>query len=150
MLSRRRMLIGLAVIAVPVAALGGRQYFRPKFDGDSLSPAEAHAMAVAGDIFLVDIRRPDEWEATGSGEGASRIDLRDADFTDQLLALAGDKDAPIALICAAGVRSARLSNRLEAAGFTNIIDVPEGMTGGIYGPGWINTGLPVVRDGYEQ
>ena len=103
-------------------------------------------MAVSGDIFLIDIRRPDEWTATGSGEGAVRIDLRVDDFEDQLLALAGNKDAPIALICAAGVRSARLSNRLMAAGFTQIIDVPEGMTGGIYGPGWINTGLPVVRD----
>ncbi len=145
MLNRRQLIVGLG-IAVPAAAVGGRAYLRPTFDGDALTPSQAHEMAVSGDIFLIDIRRPDEWTATGSGEGAVRIDLRVDDFEDQLLALAGNKDAPIALICAAGVRSARLSNRLMAAGFTQIIDVPEGMTGGIYGPGWINTGLPVVRD----
>ena len=145
MLSRRQILLGAAV-AVPVAVIGGRAYFRPSFEGETLTPAEAHARAVAGEIYLIDIRRPDEWAATGSGEGAVRLDMRRPDFTEALLEVAGSRDAPIALICAAGVRSARLSNRLAAAGFTNIIDVPEGMTGGIYGRGWVNHGLPVVRD----
>jgi len=143
------MLLGLAV-GVPVGAVGARAYFRPSFDGQDLTPTEAHALAVAGDIHLIDIRRPDEWSATGSGEGAVRIDMRDDDFEAQLLSVAGDPSAPIALICAAGVRSSRLSNRLTAEGFSNIIDVPEGMTGGIYGPGWVNTGLPVVMDAEHQ
>ena len=147
-LSRRSILLGLA-LGVPVAAVGTRAYLNPQFEGDALTPTQAHQMAVAGEITLIDIRRPDEWRATGSGEGAVRIDMRDADFEAQLLAAAGSRDAPIALICAAGVRSARLSNRLTSAGFTRIIDVPEGMTGGRYGPGWIDTGLPVVREEYE-
>lgn len=57
----------------------------------------------------------------------------------------GDKSVPVALICARGVRSARLSNRLTEAGYTNIIDVPEGMLGSPAGPGWLQSGLP-VRD----
>jgi len=148
-ITRRSVVLGLA-LAVPVAVVGTRAVLRPQFDGGALTPAQAHEMALKGEIFLIDIRRPDEWAATGSGEGAVRIDLRDDDFQDQLLAVSGSFDAPIALICAAGVRSARLGNQLAGAGFTQIIDVPEGMTGGIYGPGWVNAGLPVVGAEYGQ
>lgn len=117
------------------------------FPGGIISAPEAHERAVAGEITLVDIRRPDEWARTGSGEGAHRIDLRVEDFAAQVQAAAGgDLDAPIALICARGVRSARVSNRLMEAGFTNIIDVPEGMLGSAAGPGWLERGLPVVKD----
>jgi hypothetical protein len=38
-----------------------------------------------------------------------------------------------------------MSNLLENAGFTNIIDVPEGMMGSRAGPGWLKRGLPVVK-----
>ena len=111
-----------------------------------IDPPTAHQQAVAGDILLVDIRRPDEWARTGSGEGANRLDMRREDFVDALLTLTGGETAlPVALICARGVRSARLSNQLAAAGFSNIIDVPEGMQGSRAGPGWLKRGLPVVR-----
>ena len=107
--------------------------------------ADAHAAAVAGRILLVDIRRPDEWGRTGIGAGAVPLDMRRSDFTDALLVeTKGRRDAPVALSCARGGRSSRLSARLSAAGFTNIIDVPEGMLGSGAGPGWIKTGLPVV------
>lgn len=117
------------------------------FPGGILAADAAHAKAIAGEITLVDIRRPDEWARTGSGEGAVRIDLRRDDFVDVVRAAAGGNlGAPIALICARGVRSARTSNQLIDAGFTNIIDVPEGMLGSSAGPGWLARGLPVVKD----
>ena len=107
----------------------------------------AHRLATEGDIHLIDIRRPDEWEKTGSGEGATRLDMRRDDFVDELIALTGgDRSAPVALICARGVRSARMTNRLVAAGFTNIIDVPEGMLGSKAGPGWLKSNLPLVKN----
>ncbi len=113
-----------------------------------MSPVEVHAAAKRGDLLLIDIRRPDEWDATGSGEGAHRLDMRRNDFVVALESLAGGRrDSPIALICARGVRSAYLSNRLKEAGFTRIIDVPEGMFGSSTGPGWLVRGLPVVKDG---
>jgi rhodanese-related sulfurtransferase len=59
--------------------------------------------------------------------------------------LGGDKSKPVALICAQGVRSSRLSRTLRKGGYTNIIDVPEGMTGSYAGPGWIERGLPITR-----
>ena len=101
-------------------------------------------MATSGEIVLIDIRRPDEWKRTGIGEGAYPIDMRRDDFIEALQAVAGaDKSKPIALICARGVRSARMSNRLTEAGFTRIIDVPEGMLGSKAGPGWVKSDLPV-------
>jgi rhodanese-related sulfurtransferase len=111
-----------------------------------LPPPEAHRLALAGAITLVDIRRPDEWAATGRREGALRLDLRRPDFTEALAErVGGVRDAPIALICARGVRSARLANRLAEAGFTHVLDVPEGMLGSAAGPGWLARGLPLNR-----
>lgn len=118
----------------------------PDYSGRQLSVQDAHRQAVAGDVLLLDIRTPKEWQSTGVGEGAQSLDMRRDDFIPALTQFVkGDKGAAIALICARGVRSARLSNRLTEAGFTNIIDVPEGMLGSAAGPGWVRTGLP-VRD----
>jgi len=111
----------------------------------TLSTPDAHAAAVSGAVVLIDIRRPDEWSGTGVGEGAVPIDMRRDDFTDELLKVTqGRTDRPVALICARGVRSRRMTQRLTQAGFTDIIDVPEGMLGSGAGPGWLKRGLPTV------
>ncbi|MGL4319947.1 MAG: rhodanese-like domain-containing protein [Paracoccaceae bacterium] len=139
----RRFVIGAAVAAATGA---GWVLFRPRavFAGENIDAPSAHARAVAGEIMLIDIRRPDEWQATGVGSGAQPLDMRADDFSDALLSLVGgNAAAPIALICARGVRSARLSARLTAAGFGHVINVPEGMLGSADGPGWIARGLPV-------
>lgn len=110
----------------------------------ALGVAEAHARALDRSLTLIDIRRPDEWAMTGIGEGAHPIDMRRRDFIEALSAtVGGDRGAPIALICARGVRSARLARRLAEAGFTQVIDVPEGMLGSASGPGWLARDLPV-------
>ena len=143
-LSRRRLL-GYVVLAGAVG-LAGYQWSlrRPDYAGQSLSVAAAHQKAVSGDILLIDIRRPDEWSRTGIGEAAHPIDMRRPDFVAALTQLAGpDPTRPIGLICARGVRSARLGTKLTQAGFTRIIDVPEGMLGSSAGPGWLKAGLPV-------
>jgi len=151
----RRAFIGAGVLVALsaggfVAADGQNLFYTaitPDFPGGIISAPEAHAKAVAGEITLIDIRRPDEWAKTGSGEGAHRIDLRVDNFAELVReAAGGDLDAPVALICARGVRSARTSNQLIEAGFTNIIDVPEGMLGSASGPGWLERGLPLVKD----
>ena len=100
----------------------------------------------SGDLILVDIRRPEEWAATGRPAGSIGLDMRREDFTAELTRIAnGDRSAPIALICARGVRSAHLANRMIEAGFTDIRDVPEGMLGSAAGPGWVARGLPIDR-----
>ncbi|QUJ76925.1 rhodanese-like domain-containing protein [Sulfitobacter albidus] len=140
-LARRGILVGGAALAL----FGGARWFNvgAEVSDDALSVQDAHAAATSGAITLIDIRRPDEWARTGVGAGAVPLDMRREDFVAALREVAGTR--PIALICARGVRSRGLSKRLTAAGFTNIIDVPEGMLGSGAGPGWIAAGLPVVR-----
>ncbi len=115
-------------------------------DGATLNVEQAYDLAAAGQIILLDIRRPDEWLYTGSGAGAHRLDMRRPDFTAALDGLLdGDRSRPVALICARGVRSKRMADRLRAAGFSGVLDVPEGMLGSDAGIGWIELGLPLVK-----
>lgn len=153
MKTRRALLIGSLVLAAGAAAYaaGGRNVLLSLITeavaGDAVDPPTAHRLAGAGSLHLIDIRRPDEWDKTGSGEGAARLDMRRKDFIDELDKITGgDRAAAVALICARGVRSAWLNNKLTEAGFTNIIDVPEGMLGSAAGPGWLKRGLPVVKN----
>ncbi len=144
-MSRRLVLMG----GVALAGTGGGWWalyrYRPSHSGAYLTVQQAHTQALAGEILLVDIRTPNEWRHTGLPEGAVPLDMRRADFLTVLADLTeGQKDAPIALICAGGVRSARLSRLLIAVGFTHILDVGEGMNGSSAGPGWLNSKLPVT------
>lgn len=144
-MTRRRILIGLAFLAMAAALLAYRvSLVPPEYSGGKLSVAEAHQRAIAGSVILIDIRRPREWQDTGVPAGAAPLDMRREDFAPALSAIVGpDRDRPFALICARGVRSARLALALTEAGYTNVIDVPEGMLGSTAGPGWLSAGLPV-------
>lgn len=149
-LPRRRLLaLGGAALAAGGAVFAARWFnIGASLDAGHLSVQQAHARATAGEILLIDIRGPDEWAQTGIGEGAVPLDMRRDDFTQALQRLADERPGlPIALICARGVRSRALARRLDAAGFTQIVDVPEGMFGSGAGPGWLRAGLPVVAQG---
>lgn len=154
-LTRRGFLFSAAAFAgVGVVGwqVGGQNLFysslTPEVQGGTLTAPDAFAMVQSGDLILIDIRRPDEWAATGSPEGAVQLDMRRPDFNDALAALRTDQpETPVAVICMRGVRSARLTNRLIEAGFTDIRDIPEGMLGSAAGPGWIRRGLPITRNG---
>jgi rhodanese-related sulfurtransferase len=138
-LSRRVLLFSATAGTVAIVHRGA-------LAAESLTAAEAHRKATAGEIILIDIRRPDEWAETGTGVGARRLDMRRDDFLTALDKLVGgNRSKSVALICARGVRSGRLSRLLNAAGFSNIIDVPEGMMGSRAGAGWVAQGLPLVK-----
>ncbi len=142
--TRRWVLLGGAVIVVGAIAVWQVGRTPPDFVGKSLTVQQAYQQAQERKIVLLDIRTPNEWRSTGVGEAAFPLDMRREDFISVVTQLVEqDKSRPVALICAGGVRSARMSNRLTEAGFTNIIDVPEGMFGSAAGPGWIRAGLPV-------
>jgi rhodanese-related sulfurtransferase len=148
-LTRRGLLVfGVAGMATAAAVAAQWYNLLGANDASALTPPQAHAAARSGEVLLIDIRRPEEWARTGIGEGAVALDMRRPDFEDALLRVAGNDAArSIALICARGVRSRRMSERLLAAGFTGIVDVPEGMLGSGAGPGWLRRGLPVVQAG---
>jgi rhodanese-related sulfurtransferase len=116
----------------------------------TISAPEALQAARKGEVVLVDIRQPEEWKQTGVADGAKLIPMRHpeggAGFVRDLLAAAkGDRNAPIALICRTGNRSAATAKALADAGFTRILDVSEGMAGSSAGPGWIRRDLPMTR-----
>lgn len=144
MISRRVLLVSGGLLVSATAGATGYKWFNPEYHGGELTVREAYEAATDQNITLIDIRRPDEWAKTGIGAPAHPIDMRRDDFVAALENIVGtDRTKPVALICARGVRSARLSNRLEQAGFTNIINVPEGMLGSRAGPGWLGSKLPV-------
>jgi rhodanese-related sulfurtransferase len=142
----RRTFVLAGGTALAVAGFAGLNWYRGQrgADGLWLTVAEAHAGARAGEVLLIDIRRPEEWAQTGLGEGAIPLDMRRRDFLPALQALMTDRPgARVALICATGGRSRYLAGQLEKAGLTGVYDVPEGMLGSRAGPGWLRTGLPV-------
>ena len=104
----------------------------------------AHEAAASGEIILVDIRTPQEWQETGIGEGAIPLDMREESFVASLVELrTNNPDTPIALICRTGNRSGYVVNALVEQKFPGLVDVSEGMAGGRNGRGWIRSGLPV-------
>lgn len=118
-----------------------------------ISAPAARTAAITGDVVIVDVRSPREWRDTGVAEGALTVTIHNRDgaagfVAEMVKAVGGDKSKPVALICAAGVRSARALKILADAGFTHIQNVSEGMLGRPdAGPGWLKRGLPVVQSG---
>lgn len=101
-----------------------------------ISAAEAHSRAVAGEVILVDVRTPEEWRETGVPESAHAITMHQEPraFVQQLLsALDGDPSRPLAIICRTGNRTGSLAPQLARAGFSNVVDVGEGVAGSRYG-----------------
>jgi len=117
-------------------------------DVDKLEASEAHELALRGAVVLIDVRTPAEWQKTGIGISAQAVSMHLPGFFDKINAIVGgDKTRPIALICATGRRSVAMQAIMRKRGYTNIIDVPEGMLGSAAGPGWIAKDLPVQNPG---
>jgi rhodanese-related sulfurtransferase len=116
-------------------------------DGDGalkpeISVLEARQAQLDGDIILIDVRRPGEWESTGLPQGAARATLQDDDFIAQVEAIvAGRRDAQIAFTCRTGDRSKTARDRLRAAGYSNVTSVSGGLLGR---NGWKRAGLPLM------
>ena len=142
-MDRRHFLIGASSLGLGLGA-----------SAIALKPAQAEQRMTAPEVLaavrqnkaiLIDVRRPDEWAATGVAQGALPFDLRADDFIENVQsAMRANPGLPVALICARGVRSRRVAARLDKAGIKNVIDVPEGMLGSQAGPGWLKRGLPVT------
>lgn len=146
-MTRRSVLVGGAAAVAAGGGIFASKWFNVFADATQegmLTVEAAYKQAMEGEIYLIDIRRPDEWANTGVAEPAIPLDMRRDDFEKVLQGLFDQSGAkPVALICARGVRSDRMNARLAAAGFTNILDVPEGMLGSGAGPGYIQRTLPL-------
>lgn len=134
------------IVAVVVAAMAA-WLFSPH-GGPTLDVRDAYRKSAAGQLVLIDIRRPSEWRETGVPETGHAITMHQdekAFLRAVHRATGGDHTRAIGLICAAGVRSKRMQSVLEKHRYPHVYDVAAGMTGGYFGKGWIQAGLPVRK-----
>ena len=138
----RRNFFGFTLSVALCAVVGPNNALAADLNGRASAP-RAYSLSNNNKLRLVDIRRPSEWRTTGVGKGARRISMHQSGFVNRIdKLLGGDRSKPVALICAHGNRSRRMKARLNKLGFTNVVNVSEGMLGSKAGPGWLKRGLP--------
>jgi rhodanese-related sulfurtransferase len=99
-----------------------------------LEPAEVADLLAAGEIRLIDVREPHEYDAAHI-EGGELFPLSRLDPT-----ALPQGEPPIVFYCAVGGRSAHAVHTSLAAG----VPITRHLRGGI--SAWIRAGLPVVSD----
>lgn len=126
----KRALIALGLFSSPAAA-----------EVPTLSVVEAATAREELGYLLIDVRTPQEWNATGVAKGAKGLTLQDREFLQKLHAkTGGDTSRPIAFICRTGSRSETATRMARKAGYTNVFNVRGGMVGR---GGWVSVGLPI-------
>ncbi|WP_025102290.1 rhodanese-like domain-containing protein [Burkholderia sp. A1] len=128
--------------------------------GGGVSPADAWALALAGDALLIDVRSGEERKFVGQVPDTLHVPwatgtslTRNPRFVRELEAKAGGKDATILLLCRSGNRSAQAADAAAKAGFTQVYNVLEGFEGDLDAAGhrggsngWRHRGLPWIQD----
>ncbi len=155
-LNRRLVLFGLASLAAAGSFSGFGTSLRASekdaalaaLDSRNISGAEALERSQRGEMTIVDVRSPQEWKQTGVPAGARPVTIHDPRGLEGFIqamkrSVNGKLDTPVALICARGNRSTRALNALQAAGFTEVLNIREGMLGSTSGSGWLAQNLPL-------
>ncbi|MEM8541638.1 MAG: rhodanese-like domain-containing protein [Pseudomonadota bacterium] len=118
----------------------------PAWAIELMSAPDARKAVQAGEIILVDIRTPEEWRETGIADVAMPITMHNNQFLSRLqTAIDENPGKKIAFICAVGGRTEYVTRELKKRGYSNLIDVSEGMLGSANGEGWIKRGLPIKQ-----
>ncbi len=139
------MMVFAMPMAVQISYAESQPVMAVKTNGVIDAPT-AYEKARNGEILLIDIRSPQEWKETGVASGANKISMHEPGFQKKLDTLMGnDRSKAIAVICRTGHRSTWMAGELRKHGYTNVLNVKEGMAGGPNGKGWIPRGLPIVR-----
>ena len=97
-----------------------------------VTPQEVSALP-AGGATIVDVREATEWE---QGHLPDALHISKSYVEQQIEAAVPDRDAPVVLYCAGGVRSLFAAQSLEELGYTNV----SSMSGGFQA--WKSAGLP--------
>ncbi len=93
------------------------------------------------DLFLVDVRNPNEWAELGYIEGAVLAPVKE--IAQHLDLLPADLDTPIVVYCAKGTRGLFGMTALQILGYTNV----RNLTGGF--GAWVDAGLPAATEDVE-
>jgi molybdopterin/thiamine biosynthesis adenylyltransferase/rhodanese-related sulfurtransferase len=97
-----------------------------------VTPAEVSALP-PGNATIVDVREASEWE---QGHLPDALHISKSYVEQQIEGAIPDRDAPVVLYCAGGVRSLFAAQSLEQLGYTNVAS----MSGGFQA--WKSAGLP--------
>jgi sulfur-carrier protein adenylyltransferase/sulfurtransferase len=97
-----------------------------------VTPAQVGALP-PGDAAIVDVREASEWE---QGHLPNAIHISKSYVEQQIENAVPDRDTPVVLYCAGGVRSLFAAQALEQLGYTNVAS----MSGGFQA--WKSQGLP--------
>jgi rhodanese-related sulfurtransferase len=97
-----------------------------------ISPQQAAVLAAHGEVLLLDVREPQEWQA-GRAERAVHMPLGELDPA------AVPDDRPVVAVCRSGNRSEKAAALLAGAG-RKVSNMAGGMKA------WDEAGLPMVTD----
>ena len=100
-----------------------------------IDPEELAERLERGEVELVDVREPYEWEA-GRIEGARHVELERLAANAETI----DRDRPVVFSCRLGARSALAAQAFRAAGW-DAWSLRGGLTL------WHDHGLPIVPEG---
>jgi rhodanese-related sulfurtransferase len=112
-------LLGLALVVVSCG--------KPTAKKISIPEAETLMQQKGDKLQIVDLRTPQEVNASGIIPGAQVINISSNDFAGKIGQL--DKSSPVLLYCAAGSRSASAAAIMHKQGFCEIYDLSAGMSG---------------------
>ncbi|MEX0315899.1 MAG: rhodanese-like domain-containing protein [Allomuricauda sp.] len=89
-----------------------------------ITKAELVEALKKGDIQLLDVRRPAEYDRGHIGDAMNINVLDSVSFSKGAATL--DKEKPVYIYCQAGKRSKKASEKLKAMGFLTIYDYSDG------------------------
>jgi rhodanese-related sulfurtransferase len=104
-------------------------------DAMDIAPSDAARRMATGDLTLVDVREPYEWEA-GHVPGSIHVEM--AALGERLDEI--PEDRPVALLCLGGARCGMVASTLKARGY-DAYNVEGGFRA------WFEAGLPTEPDG---
>lgn len=102
-----------------------------------IDPASLSEKLRRGELRVVDVRAPSEWNA-GHIPGSTNIPL--GELANASRALADEGDGPVVLQCAGGSRSTIASSILLAGGNANVVNLDGGLEA------WRSAGLPLAEE----
>ena len=104
----------------------------------AISPKEAHEMQQNGEIIIIDVRQPDEWQKNGMPKGAYGVGLSSTDFIGAVEKIAAQhKGCRLALTCQSGMRTKAAIKTLDSHGMKDLYQIKGGLMA------WNRQGLPL-------
>ena len=104
----------------------------------TISPQQLAELCKKGDIDLIDVRTPAEFQELHAAF-ARNVPLDRLDPVELTLARNGSKDEPLYVICRSGTRGRLACEKFLVAGYANVVNVEGGTLA------CVEAGLPIVR-----